>query len=92
MIAVLKPIEVRPLKRPTYQRWDLVRQNDIDAWIRANREALQGWYNDCEQYTDDPGAEPFEEFAKTQFELERSHFEELRADAKLDHDYVDRED
>lgn len=89
-IAILKPLGVKPLQRPNYKRWDLVRTNDRDAWVRENRELLMGWYNDTNAYAEMP--EDFAAFAEIQFDLERAHFEELRADARLDHDYIDREE
>jgi hypothetical protein len=91
-IPKLQPIPVVPLQKPTYGRWDLVRTNDPAAWVRANRELLQGWYNDLARYTDERELDPFDGFCLAQFDVERAHFEELRTDARLDHDYVDRED
>jgi hypothetical protein len=87
----LPKLHARVLQKPSYGRWDLVRQNDMTAWIAANREALMAWYDDTNAYLDGH-PEPFAVFAADQFDFERMHFEELRADAKLDHDYVDRSD
>ena len=90
MVAILKPITVRALQKPAYGRWDLVRANDMAAWIAANREALLAWYNDTNQYTDGP-PEPFAVFAADQFDAEYAHFEELRNDAKLNRHYREEE-
>jgi hypothetical protein len=88
--ALLKPIAVRPLLRPTYVRWDLVRTNDFDAWKLANRELLMGWYNDTAQFADE--AEPFESFARGQFDIERNQYEQLKADDVGYDDYLTQED
>lgn len=90
MNALLKPLLIRPLVRPTYGRWDLVRSNERDAWTRENRELLQGWYNDTAPYADT--AESFESFARGQFDIERNQYEQLRADDVGYDDYLTRED
>lgn len=81
MSASLKLITARPLQRPRYGRWDLVRANDMAAWVRANRELLQGWYNDLSAIETQEC--DFDTFAAIQFDIERSHLEELRADWSL---------
>jgi hypothetical protein len=89
----LQPVTVRAITKPVYGRWELLRTNEQDAWIAANKEALQAWYNDLSAVVE-PRQMPhtFEDFSREQFERERDFFEQLREDAKLDHDYVDRED
>lgn len=89
MNALLKPV-VRPLIRPTYRRWDLVRTHEKHAWIRENRELLMGWYNDTARYADE--MEPFDSFAGGQFDVERAEYEQLKADAAGYDDYLTRED
>jgi hypothetical protein len=88
--ARLKPILVRPLLRPTYVRWDLVRTNDCDAWIRENRLLLMAWHSDTAQFAD--AAEPFESFARGQFDIERNQYEQLKADDVGYDDYLTQED
>lgn len=96
MNAVLKSPELitaRAGQRPTYRRWDLVKLRERNQWIEANRDLLTRWYRETGTYADhDDGQVAFAVFADIQFDIEHAHFEELREDAKLDHNYVDRED
>lgn len=89
MNALLRPLTVRALVKPNYVRWDLIRTNERDAWVRANKEALSAWYADTAPFASMP--QNFEVFATEQFAFERDHFEQLRDDARLDHDYIDSE-
>lgn len=90
MNALLRPLAVRALVKPNYVRWDLIRTNERDAWVRENSAALKAWYADTAPFAGMP--QHFEVFATEQFAFERDHFEQLRDDAKLSEDYAELED
>lgn len=91
-LVKLQALSIEPLKKPKYIRWDLVRQNDPQAWVRENAVLLRAWWNDLNTWAGEEPEDSFDVFCLCQFDIERSFFEELREDAKLDHDYIDRED
>ena len=86
MNAVLKPITVRPLRKPDYRGWWLVRSNQKAEWVRLNADLLAEWFAACEAALDsaDLGAETLDSFAEAQWDVERMHCEQLRDDGRYD--------
>lgn len=87
VIPKLVPIDASALIRPTFRRWDLVRENRRDAWIHANDDLLRQYYRATGSSLETPPEDTqaaWTVFCDIQFEREYAHFEEL----KFERDYA----
>ena len=89
MSALLQPITALAIEPTSYGHWKLVQTNDQAAWIRANWVAIKTRFRSFgEPVADDC---TLQEYAISQWEMERARRDEYRADGRFDHDYVDRD-
>lgn len=88
MNALLKPIAM-PLIRPSFRRWDLVREgkDGRERWIEANRDLLTQWHRQTGSYAEQDDAQAaFSVFADMQFESEHAQLESFKADREEEFD------
>jgi hypothetical protein len=76
MVAVLKPIQTRVLRRPTYVCNETNMQSER-MWISDNLAKLTGWWNDLAAYDEEALAEDcdtFAEFCAAQYDIECARY------------------